>query len=112
MSILIRNARILTMDDRFTEYDRADNVVWHVDDSWLPNIQFGILAGLQRLPNGNTIVCNWNTHDTEDRAGAHIFEVTPDKRVVWQARGKLIGQVAQCQILTPDFRLREESIFR
>ena len=95
-----------------TEYDRANNVVWRVDDTWLPNIQFGILAGIQRLPNGNTIVCNWNTHDTDDRAGAHIFEVTPDKRVVWQTCGKLIGQVAQCQILTPDFRVREERIVR
>ena len=65
-----------------TEYDREDHTVWRVDSSWLPAIQFGILAGLQRLPNGNTIVCNWNTRDTDDRTGAHIFEVTPDKRIV------------------------------
>jgi hypothetical protein len=95
-----------------TEFDKANNIVWRVDADWLPDLQFGILAGLQRLPNGNTIVCNWNTRDTEDRVGAHIFEVTPDKRIVWEVRGQQIGQVAQCQILTPDLRLREEKVIR
>lgn len=95
-----------------TEYDPADRIVWRVDGEWLPDIQIGILAGLQRLPNGNTIVCNWNTHDTGERLGAHIFELTPDKRIVWQITGSRIGQVAQCQLLTPDFHLREEAITR
>lgn len=95
-----------------TEYDADDNIVWRVDAEWFPDIQFGTLAGLQRLPNGNTIICNWNTRDTGDRVGAHIFEVTPDKRIVWQVAGTNIGQVAQCQILTPDFRLRDEKIIR
>ncbi len=95
-----------------TEYDAANEIVWRVDADWLPDIQFGTLAGLQRLPNGNTIVCNWNTQDTDGRVGAHIFEVTPDKRIVWQVTGPQIGQVAQCQILTPDFRLREEQGIR
>jgi hypothetical protein len=95
-----------------TEFDGANNIVWRVDADWLPDLQIGILAGLQRLPNGNTIVCNWNTRDTEDRVGAHVFEVTPDKRIVWEVRGQHIGQVAQCQILTPDLRLREEKVLR
>jgi hypothetical protein len=95
-----------------TEYDRDNHIVWRVDSTWLPGIEFGILAGLQRLPNGNTIVCNWNTRDTGDRIGAHLFEVTPDKRIVWQVTGQHIGQVAQCQILTPDFRIRDEPIIR
>lgn len=95
-----------------TEYNADNNIVWRVDADWLPDIQFGTLAGLQRLPNGNTIVCNWNTQDTGGRVGAHIFEVTPDKRIVWQVTGTHIGQVAQCQILTPDFRLREEQGIR
>jgi hypothetical protein len=95
-----------------TEYDATSNVVWRVDAEWFPNLRFGILAGLQRLPNGNTIVCNWNAGDEGDRVGAHIFEVTPDKRIVWQVTGAHIGRVAQCQILTPDFTVREEPILR
>jgi hypothetical protein len=95
-----------------TEYDGENKIVWRVDGEWLPALQLGTLAGLQRLPNGNTIVCNWNTRDNGDKIGAHIFELTPDKRVVWKITGPHIGQVAQCQILTPDFRLREETIVR
>ena len=103
---------LITAGGAVTEYDGADNIVWRVDGEWLPDIQFGVLAGLQRLPNGNTIVCNWNTRDNGDRIGAHIFELTPDKRVVWQVTGTHIGQVAQCQILTPDFKPRAEQIIR
>ena len=95
-----------------TEYDAENKIVWRVDGEWLPAIQIGTLAGLQRLPNGNTIVCNWNTRDNGDKIGAHIFELTPDKRVVWKITGTHLGQVAQCQILTPDLRPREELIVR
>jgi hypothetical protein len=95
-----------------TEYDAENKIVWRVDGDWLPALQFGTLAGLQRLPNGNTIVCNWNTRDNGEKIGAHIFELTPDKRVVWKVTGTHLGQVAQCQILTPDLRPREEAIVR
>lgn len=95
-----------------TEYDADDKIVWRVDAEWLPDIQFGTLAGLQRLPNGNTIICNWNTRDTGERVGAHVFEVTPDKRIVWQVTGTHIGQVAQCQILAQDLMPREEQVTR
>lgn len=103
---------LISAGGEITEYDADNRVVWRVDAEWLPDIQFGTLAGLQRLPNGNTIVCNWNTSDTGDRVGAHIFELSPDKRVLWQVRGTHIGQVAQCQILTPDFQPRGERIVR
>jgi hypothetical protein len=85
-----------------TEYDRNDRVVWELTERDIPDIQIGVFAGIQRLDNGNTIVCNWNTQDKDDKTGAHIFEVTDDKRVVWQVTGADIGQVAQCQLLTDD----------
>lgn len=103
---------LISAGGEVAEYDADNNIVWRVDAEWLPDIQFGTLAGLQRLPNGNTIVCNWNTSDTDGRVGAHIFELTPDKRVLWQVTGTHIGQVAQCQILTPDFQPRGEPIVR
>lgn len=83
-----------------TEYAPDGRVTWELLEHEIPDMQLGVFAGIQRLENGNTIVCNWNTHDTEDKAGAHIFEVTEDKRVVWQVCGTHIGQVAQCQLLT------------
>jgi len=54
------------------------------------------MAGCQRLPNGNTIFCNYLGH-------GHIgeqpmfFELTPDKKIVWSFRDdahfKTINQI-------------------
>ena len=41
-------------------------------------------AGNQRLPNGNTLIC-------ECDAG-HLFEVTPEKRIVWDFWSPFVGQ--------------------
>ncbi|MEI6502481.1 MAG: hypothetical protein WCP21_15830, partial [Armatimonadota bacterium] len=95
-----------------TEYDGAGTPVWQLTPNDIPDLVIGIFAGLQRLPNGNTIVCNWNTRPDGDRAGAHIFEVTPDKRVVWQVTDTRLGQVAQCQILGPNLLPLAEPIVR
>jgi hypothetical protein len=85
-----------------TEYDRNDKVVWELREHDIPDVQIGILAGIQRLENGDTIVCNWNAQDNGDKVGAHVFQVTDDKRIVWQVAGTQVGQVAQCQLLTDD----------
>ena len=77
-------------------------VVWELMPHDIPDINIGIFAGIQRLPNGDTLVCNWNAQDKDGKAGAHLFEVTDDKRVVWQITGADIGQMAQCQVLTED----------
>ena len=52
---------------------RFDEMLTHYPvkrSALLPALQLCTLAGLQRLPNGNTIVCNWNTRDDGDREGA------------------------------------------
>jgi len=103
---------LISAGNAVTEYDKNNNVVWQINEEWLPDLNFGVFAGIQRLPNGNTIVCNWGTRDTDDRIGAHIFEVTPDKRVVWEVTGGTIGKVAQCQLLTPALTARGEGIVR
>ncbi len=41
------------------------------------------VAGLQRLPNGNTVVCNWGGHGHVGKQPL-MFEVTRDKKVVWK----------------------------
>lgn len=65
------------------EVDPQDKVVWRIDENDLPGHPLRFVAGLQRLPNGNTVVCNWGGHG---HIGGQplIFEVTPDKKVVWQ----------------------------
>jgi hypothetical protein len=93
---------LISADRAVTEYDRNNLIQWELTPDDVPDLNIAILAGLQRLDNGNTVICNWNTKDDGGRAGAHIFAVTPDKRVVWKVTGTRIGQVAQCQLLTPE----------
>jgi len=95
-----------------TEFDRADNVVWQLTQLDVPDLNLAVPAGIQRLSNGNTLVCNWNARDDGDKAGAHIFEVTPDKRVVWQVAGDTVGQVAQCQLLRTDLTAGTMAVVR
>lgn len=95
-----------------TEYDKDDRIMWELTETDIPDINVAIPAGIQRLPNGNTIVCNWNARNEAGRDGAYVFEVTPDKRVVWQVTGDKIGQVAQCQILKPDLTVKTDGIVR
>jgi len=65
------------------EVDLHDKVVWSIDENELPGIPLRFVAGVQRLPNGNTVVCNWGGHGHIGQQ-ALIFEVTRDKKVVWQ----------------------------
>jgi Mala s 1-like protein/hydrazine synthase alpha subunit-like protein/concanavalin A-like lectin/glucanase superfamily protein/WD40 repeat protein len=102
-ALRLRNGNtLISAGGRVTEYAPDDRVVWELGEHDIPDIQIGTLAGISRLRNGNTIICNWNTRDTGDKAGAHLFEVAEDKRVVWQETGTHIGQVAQCQLLADD----------
>jgi hypothetical protein len=42
---------------------------------WRASFQSLFISGVQRLPNGNTLVCSG--------APGRVFEVTPDGQVVW-----------------------------
>ena len=67
---------------RVFEADEAGKTVWQVTSADLPGIQLYFMAGVARLPNGNTIMCNWLGHGHFGKA-PHLIEVTPDKQVVW-----------------------------
>lgn len=64
------------------EVDENDQIVWQVKHDELPGISLKFMTGLQRLPNGNTVMSNWVGHNQFGQA-PHIIEVTPDKKVVW-----------------------------
>jgi hypothetical protein len=57
-------------------------VVWQVQGDELPGISLKFMAGLHRLPNGNTVMSNWLGHNHFGEA-PHLIEITRDKRVVW-----------------------------
>lgn len=67
---------------RVFEVDQAGKKVWEIKDGDLPGIPFYLMTGLQRLPNGNTVVSNWLGHGQFGKA-PHLIEITPGKKVVW-----------------------------
>lgn len=68
---------------RLFEADPTGEPVWEVRSGDLPGITLHFLAGLQRLPNGNTVFSNWLGHGQFGKA-PHLIEITRDRRVVWQ----------------------------
>ena len=64
------------------EIDPRDRVVWRIGKDDLPGISLKFLCGLQRLPNGNTVLTNWLGHNQLGKAPV-VIEVTPDKKVAW-----------------------------
>lgn len=79
---LISSADMNGAVPRVFEVNPAGETVWQVRGDELPGISLKFMAGIQRLPNGNTIMCNWLGHGDFPRE-PHIIEVTPDKKVVW-----------------------------
>jgi hypothetical protein len=67
---------------RVFEVDSAGRTVWQVQGDELLGVSLKFVAGVQRLPNGNTVLCNWLGHG-QFRTAPHLVEITPDKRVVW-----------------------------
>ena len=54
------------------------------------------MAGCQRLPNGNTVLCNYLGHGHLGEQ-PHVFEITRDKKIVWEfadhAHFKCVNQI-------------------
>ena len=74
------------------EVDKNDKVVWKVGRSDLPEIKMGFMTGLNRLPNGNTVICFY-------QGSHHLIEVTPDKKLVWKWRLPTQQTIVSVQIL-------------
>ena len=78
------------------ELDRDGKSVWELNELDLPGNTLRLMAGCQRLPNGNTVFCNYLGHGHIGEQ-PQFFEVTRDKKVVWQfddhAHFKTINQI-------------------
>ena len=78
------------------ELDAQAKVVWELDENDLPGNPLRLMAGCQRLPNGNTVFANYLGHGHVGEQPQFV-EVTRDKKVVWQFRDdaqfKTINQV-------------------
>jgi hypothetical protein len=65
------------------EYDAALKEVWSLKGDEVPGNPLRLMTGFQRLPNGNTIFCNYLGHGNLGKQ-PHFFEITPEKKVVWE----------------------------
>lgn len=84
----------LTHGNKTVEFDAAGKVVWKVSNDDLAEKPFDDACGAQRLPNGNTVIASYHAKGDKIK----LFEVTPDKKLVWQYAGK--HSAHEFQILT------------
>ncbi|WP_395739681.1 YncE family protein [Prosthecobacter sp.] len=64
------------------ELDAKENIVWQLKENDLPGNTLRLMAGCQRLPNGNTVFCVYLGHGHIGEQ-AQVIEVTRDKKIVW-----------------------------
>jgi hypothetical protein len=67
---------------RVIEVTPDKRIAWEFSAQDAPELNLTWVSSLQPLPNGNLIVGNFLRGQEGD--GAHVFEITRDKRVVWK----------------------------
>lgn len=83
----------LTHGHKTVELDAQGKVVWKISNEDLPEKPFADPCGGQRLPNGNTVIASYGA-----TGPIKVFEVTPEKKIVWRYEGK--HRAHEIQILT------------
>ena len=86
---------------RIIEVDPANKIVWSVEENEIPGNQLLFVAGLQRLPNGNTVVANGAGH-VGSITQPQVFEITRDKKVVWEVKDAKLNYISSINILDSD----------
>ena len=86
----------LTHGNKIVEFDKEGRVAWRADNESCGG-RFADPCGAQRLPNGNTVICSYGQRDG---AKPKVFEITPDKKVVWEYVNPKLGGVHEIHVLT------------
>jgi hypothetical protein len=84
-----------TLGNLVIEVDKAGKEVWRLTNDDLPSKPINDACGVQRLPNGNTVVTSH--HATAGQV--KLLEVTRDKKVVWTYTDDRKGGIHHFQIL-------------
>lgn len=83
----------LTHGNKTVELDEHGAVVWKVGNDDFVEKPFVDPCGAQRLPNGNTVIASYGA-----TKGIKVFEVTPEKKLVWSYSGP--HRAHEIQVLT------------
>jgi len=69
------------------EINPQGQTVWEFTQKDVPTIKLFIIQQVNRLANGNTVMCNWCPGSIKDPkqwpGSVQVIEVTPEKKVVW-----------------------------
>jgi len=84
-----------TNGNRVIEVNGEGKIVWSVSNEDVEGNLFADACGVQRLPNGNTVITSYHAKGNQVK----LFEVTRDKKVVWRYSGMKAG-FHHFQILT------------
>jgi hypothetical protein len=88
-AVRLKNGNTLIAGDAkkyVREVNPKGDTVWELTQADVPDIKLFNTQTANRLANGNTVICNWvaGNNRTQEWAGTvQVFEVTPDKKVVW-----------------------------
>lgn len=84
-----------TNGNRVVEFDPSGEIAWSVTNEDLGEDLIADACGVQRLPNGNTVITSYYAKGD----AVKLIEVTRDKKVVWRYDGMTSG-FHHFQILT------------
>ncbi len=96
-----------TNGNRSIEIDGKGRIVWSVTNEDLGQNLFDDACGVQRLPNGNTVVTSYHAQGD----AVKLFEITRDKKVVWTYNGQQAG-FHHFQILTTNGKPQENNTMK
>jgi hypothetical protein len=77
------------------EVDPKGAIVWQVTNDDLEGKPLNDCCGVQRLPNGNTVITSYRAKPNEVR----LTEITRDKKIVWSYTDDRPGSIHHFQIL-------------
>jgi hypothetical protein len=88
-----------THGNRVVDFDSSGKIVWTLTNEDLPGPWLQDPCGSQILPNGNIVITSYAA-GRADPSAPKMFEVTPEKEVVWKySDGSKVG-IHHFQILT------------
>ena len=79
--------------------EQFNKTVWKVSNDDLPGAPIKDACGAQRLENGNTVITSYGAGGPDD---IKLFEITPDKKVVWTLYTGRPHGIHEFQILDAD----------
>lgn len=83
-------------EPRVFEVDQKGNVVWELKhDELPPDFRAPHFGEARRLANGNSLICNYWKNPTPK--SVHVFEITPDKNIIWALRDTKIGAITSAK---------------